>query len=171
MEEKTAKGYTPGESGTPYQHTDKADRATGIVPQLLNSIDESEVEKYLADDRWWMQEKFDGRRILVRKQGATITAINRTGLTTDLPLPIVEAIQLLSAADCLLDGEAVGDIYYAFDLLHVDVTDMRPNPYGERYAMLRKLTDGIESDGLRYRRGGERHKTKAGDAGKIEAGE
>jgi bifunctional non-homologous end joining protein LigD len=111
VKEKTAKGYTRGESGTPYQDTDKADRATGIVPQLLNSIDESEVEKYLADDRWWMQEKFDGRRVLIRKEGAAVTAINRAGLTTSLPLPIVEAIQLLSVKDCLLDGEAVGDVY------------------------------------------------------------
>ncbi|HZK82023.1 MAG TPA: WGR domain-containing protein [Humisphaera sp.] len=149
VNEKTAKGYTPGESGTPYQHTDKADRATGVVPQLLNSIDELDVEKYLTDDRWWMQEKFDGRRVLVRKQGATITAINRTGLTTNLPLPIVQAIQSLSATDCLLDGEAVGDVYHAFDLLHSNEADTRANPYAERHAMLRKLTDGIQSDGLR----------------------
>jgi len=36
VKEKTAKGYTPGESGTPYQHTDKADRATGIGRHRLH---------------------------------------------------------------------------------------------------------------------------------------
>lgn len=150
VKEKTAKGYTPGEDGTPYQQTDKADRATGIVPQLLNSIDESEVEQYLAGERWWMEEKFDGRRVLIRKQGPTVTAINRNGLTTNLPLPIVEAIQLLGVTDCLLDGEAVGDVYYAFDLLHSDVTDMRGSPYAVRHAMMMDLADGVVSDGLRY---------------------
>ena len=39
VREKMAKGYTPGENGTPYQHSDKADRVTGILPQLLNPID------------------------------------------------------------------------------------------------------------------------------------
>jgi bifunctional non-homologous end joining protein LigD len=150
VKEKTAKGYTPGEDGTPYQHTDKADRATGIFPQLLNPIDESEVEQYLTEERFWMQEKFDGRRVLIRKQGNTVTAINRNGLTAGLPLPIVEAVQLLSATDCLLDGEAVGDIYYAFDLLQADVTDMRASPYSVRQAMMMDLADGVQSDGLRY---------------------
>src|ERR1043165_4146528 len=35
VREKTAKGYTPGEDGTPYQHTDNEQRSTGILPQLL----------------------------------------------------------------------------------------------------------------------------------------
>jgi bifunctional non-homologous end joining protein LigD len=150
VQEKTAKGYTPGEDGKPYQQTEKADRATGIFPQLLNPIDESEVEKFLTEERFWMQEKFDGRRVLIRKQGNTVTAINRSGLIAGLPLPIVEAVQLLSATDCLLDGEAVGDIYYAFDLLHADVTDMRTSPYSVRHAMMMDLADGVQSDGLRY---------------------
>jgi len=36
IKEKTAKDYTPGEDGTPYQHTDKT--STGIHCQLLNPI-------------------------------------------------------------------------------------------------------------------------------------
>jgi bifunctional non-homologous end joining protein LigD len=59
VKEKTAKGYTPGEDGTPYQHTDKEQRSTGVLPQLLNPIDEGEVERFLTDDaggcrRSWM---------------------------------------------------------------------------------------------------------------------
>jgi bifunctional non-homologous end joining protein LigD len=41
--EKTAKGYSPGADGTPYQGTDKAGQTTGIHCQLLNAIDEDEV--------------------------------------------------------------------------------------------------------------------------------
>ena len=51
VKEKTGKGYTPGESGTPYQQTELEARATGVLPQLLNSIDEAEGEKLVADDR------------------------------------------------------------------------------------------------------------------------
>ena len=40
IREKMAKGYTEGPEGTPYQHTNKEDRVTGLMPQLLNPIDE-----------------------------------------------------------------------------------------------------------------------------------
>ena len=40
VREKTAKGYTPGQDGTPYQHSDKADITIAVVPRqkagLLN---------------------------------------------------------------------------------------------------------------------------------------
>ena len=58
VREKKAKGYTEGADGTPYQHTDK--QASGILPQLLNPIEESEVELLLCDDNYCAQEKFDG---------------------------------------------------------------------------------------------------------------
>src|SRR5437867_12102728 len=64
VSEKMAKGYTPGESGTPYQQTTKEERATGLYPQLLNAIDDAQAEKLIADPAWCMQEKYDGKRIL-----------------------------------------------------------------------------------------------------------
>jgi bifunctional non-homologous end joining protein LigD len=67
--EKSAKGYTPGESGTLYQQTSKEARATGLLPQLLYPVDESAVRKLIADPLWWMQEKFDGRRMLLQAGG------------------------------------------------------------------------------------------------------
>ena len=35
VKEKQGKGYTPGESGTPYQHSEQ--QPSGIFPQLLNA--------------------------------------------------------------------------------------------------------------------------------------
>src|SRR6266571_2460171 len=43
--EKTAKGYTPGEDGTPYQHTDREQQVSGITPQLLNPIEAEEAAR------------------------------------------------------------------------------------------------------------------------------
>src|SRR6266853_638816 len=34
--EKKAKGYTEGEAGTPYQHSEQEHRVANILPQLLN---------------------------------------------------------------------------------------------------------------------------------------
>src|SRR5580658_8406004 len=85
VREKTAKGYSPGEDGTPYQETSKEERCTGIPPQLLNPIDEDEAQKLLADSAWWAQEKLDGKRVLIRRKGEEITGINRQGLIIALP--------------------------------------------------------------------------------------
>jgi bifunctional non-homologous end joining protein LigD len=67
VKEKTAKGYTPGPDGTPYHNSPKEDRFTGLLPQLLNPIDEVEMNRLLTNDNFGMQEKFDGRRLLIQK--------------------------------------------------------------------------------------------------------
>src|SRR5260370_31746273 len=128
VREKMAKGYTPGENGTPYRHSDKADRATGILPQLLNPIDYIEVKRLLKDPAWCLQEKFDGKRTLLQKKGDTVTAINRKGLAIGLPSPIDVSAQKITS-DFVIDGECVGDVLYAFDLLQFNGDDHRPKPY------------------------------------------
>ena len=150
IKEKTAKGYTPGEDGTPYRQNERQDRVTGILPQLLNPIEESEAGKYLTDDRWWMQEKFDGKRLLIRKDGRDITAINRSGLAVGLPQNIADAVAQVRAGQCILDGEAVGDVYHAFDLLERGEMDMRPSPYSTRFWAMVDLVDSVASDAVRF---------------------
>jgi bifunctional non-homologous end joining protein LigD len=134
--EKIAKGYTPGESGTPYQQTQLESRATGILPQLLNSIDEDEAIKLISHDDWCMQEKFDGKRVLIRNDGRTVAGINRKGLTIALPQPILDQAQRIGDGSWLMDGEAVGDIYWAFDVLEWQGQDVRQQPYSDRLAKL-----------------------------------
>lgn len=123
VREKTAKGYTPGEDGTPYQHMEKANQASGILPQLLNAVDEEEVETLLADPNYWLREKHDGRRLLVRKQGDEITGIKKVGLIVALPAPLVACV-----SDCpddfIIDGEGVGDMLCAFDALLIGYRDI-----------------------------------------------
>jgi len=63
VNEKKAKGYTEAENGTPYRHTDQEGRVSGLLPQLLNPIDEEDVQVLLKDNAWGMQEKLDGRRV------------------------------------------------------------------------------------------------------------
>jgi len=132
VREKMAKGYTPGQDGTPYQGTEREALATGVFPQLLNPIDQDQAEQLVRDDDWWMQEKFDGKRILIRKDGDQVIGINRKGLAVALPQPIVEQAQIIGGRQWLMDGEAVGDIYFAFDLLEEDGVDLRKEPYSRR---------------------------------------
>src|SRR6266568_3263207 len=81
--EKKAKGYTEGQNGTPYSHSEK--QSAGILPQLLNAIEEADMERLLHDDEYCAQEKFDGRHLLIRKQEEHIEGINKKGLLVGLP--------------------------------------------------------------------------------------
>ena len=136
VREKTAKGYTPGADGTPYQHSDK--QASGILPQLLNAIDVEQLTELLKDMQHVMQEKYDGRRLLIQKNGITITGINKLGVLTGFPAVVAEELQV-AEADFLIDGEIVGEEYHAFDLLELDGEDLRGSTYGTRYLHLMNL--------------------------------
>ncbi len=142
VREKTAKGYTPGVNGTPYSGTDNAQRSTGILPQLLNAIDEQHAENLIADCGFWMQQKMDGKRVIIQS-GDKIVGINRKGLTIALPESIVQSVTKIETP-CTLDGEAIGDTFYAFDLLSMNGMDYGSCPYRERYeALVRLVGRGI----------------------------
>ena len=134
--EKTAKGYTPGEDGTPYQHTDKA--STGIHCQLVNPVDEDQIERLIADPAYWMQEKWDGRRLLIRQQGDQITGINRLGLTVAVAAPLAQCLARCPL-DLILDGESIGDTWCVFDALLIGDEEIGGLRYGERYLRLLNL--------------------------------
>jgi len=146
VSEKKAKGYTEGPEGTPYQHTAKEDRVTGLLPQLLNPISEDQANLLLKDDGWAMQEKLDGRRMLVRKSGAEIHGINRKGLLIGLPETVFGSIRSIPGS-FILDGECLGDLFCAFDLLEQDGQDLRTEPYQQR---LVKLMGFFNRSGLRH---------------------
>ncbi len=140
---KIAKGYKPdGEAATPYQQSgdEGRDSGSGIRCQLLNPVDESELTRLLGDTRHCLQQKHDGRRLMVRKHGSEITSINRRGLVVALPEPIRHAVEELPV-DVLIDGEAIGDTLHAFDLLELKGSNIRQRPYLHRYAGLLTLLD------------------------------
>lgn len=141
---KLAKGYTPAEDGTPYHATGNEGRDSGVRPQLLNPVEESELPRLLGDSRHVLQEKHDGKRMLVRKLGKDVHGINRRGLIIALPKPIAEAA-LTIPVDFLIDGEAVGDVLHAFDLLQVKGNDVRDRSYLDRFAGLLRLLDATSA--------------------------
>jgi len=139
VKQKMAKGYRPtGEQARPIGHAKDSGEDTGIRCQLLNPVDEEEANDLLIDDRYCLQEKFDGRRLMVRKRGDEITGINRRGLVVSVPEAIREAVAGLPV-DALLDGEVVGETYHVFDLLEVKGHDIRGQAYLSRYSGLLTL--------------------------------
>ena len=82
-----------------------------------------------------MQEKFDGKRMLIRSESGNITGINRKGLSIGLPESMLKSARAIKKS-FIIDGEAVGERLFAFDLLSLDGTDLRRRPYRERLEML-----------------------------------
>jgi predicted DNA-binding WGR domain protein len=133
VSEKKSKGYTEGKNGTPYQHTEKQD--SGILPQLLNPIEEAEIETVLCDDNYCAQEKFDGRHLLIRKQDDHLEGINKKGLVVGLPETVADEFGSITGS-FITDGESIGDDYHAFDLLEFNGENLRPLPYRTRFSRL-----------------------------------
>lgn len=111
---------------------------------------------------WLHEAKYDGYRIIARKEGDEITLYSRSGLDWTVRFPaIAKALLTLPAESALLDGEVafvlpsgITDFkslqehidtphpsirYFIFDLLALDGEDLRKTPLKERRARLQKL--------------------------------
>jgi len=149
VREKMAKGYTPGADGTPYVGSSSDKQPSGYLPQLLNPIDEAEVQRLLRDKVHVAQEKFDGRRLLLRKEGVAIDGINKKGLLVGLPEPVFQAFRLIPG-DCVLDGESIGDVFHAFDILNHNRHDIRSWIFRDRQTVLINLLASIQQRVIRF---------------------
>jgi bifunctional non-homologous end joining protein LigD len=141
VREKTAKGYKEAASGGSVSAAAlpaNAKAPTGIHCQLLNPVEEERIRDLLTHPDWWLQEKIDGRRLLIRKEGSTITGINRLGQETALPQTMVESA-LACVADFILDGEGLGDVFHVFDVLSLHGMDLRTVGFAERFVRLSKF--------------------------------
>lgn len=147
VKEKLAKGYTPGADGTPYSQSSKEQQVSGLLPQLLNPIDEAEVTHLLHDPQWCMQEKMDGRRVLLRREGVVIEGINRKGLVIGLSSRILRSADEI-AGHFILDGECVGEVFHAFDLLALEQESLQTMSYRHRLLALSGLLDDWQHPGI-----------------------
>lgn len=143
IREKLAKGYkivSGGNAGAAACVTSREAKETGIFPQLLNAITEDEVNLLLADENFLMQEKHDGKRILLQVKDGKVTAINRKGLVCGvyegIATDALSASECNELGDCIIDGEACGSTFFAFDLLKFRGKDIRSDTYGRRYNFL-----------------------------------
>lgn len=144
IREKTSKGYKPGENGTAYHDAAREQRDTGLRPQLLNPIEEDDAVSFLSDPDYWMQEKFDGRRGFIKKQGPDIVATNRLGLSIGLMDTVLQAAAALPH-DFIIDGELVDETLFAFDLVHFDGQPLTGTRYDVRLEQLRRLCGHLTS--------------------------
>jgi bifunctional non-homologous end joining protein LigD len=148
IDSKTREGYTPDGTGTLFVGTPLDERRSGLLPQLLNAIDAAEMDAYLCNDAWMVQEKIDGERRLCRCTEKDVEGVNRKGLLVPLPADLhKDLLQLTETAGAgtVLDGEVVGDLFHIFDLLAHGSEDLRSTPAGARLDRLGSLWDEADA--------------------------
>ena len=97
-------------------------------------------ERFVADD-WTFEQKHDGIRLMVFKDGDEVRMYSRTRREQDLPR-IREAIWALPLRQVVLDGELTWDRdsgYHVFDVLWLEGRDLMALSLRER----RKVLDAI----------------------------
>lgn len=121
LAEKLAKGYHVEDGAAPAEFTkasvDRPMRA--FLPQLCNPVEGDEFEKVMLSDSWGVQEKMDGERRSIQISMEGVVGLNRKGQVVDLPTGIRSDLVSLyqHLVPCVVDGEIIGDKFYAFDLI------------------------------------------------------
>jgi bifunctional non-homologous end joining protein LigD len=161
----SAKDKTPKDN-SPARH---AALPAFVAPCLATLAD-----KAPQSDNWIHEIKFDGYRLQARLDNGKVKLLTRRGLDWTRKFPaIAEAIATLPAKAALIDGELVveGDdgvssfsllqqdlkdgrhdrmVLYAFDLLHLDGSDLKPQPlHARKQALARLLAKARQGGPLR----------------------
>ncbi len=149
----------------------RARGARGAPPAFVAPALATLVDKAPASGNWIHEIKFDGYRIQARLDRGKVKLLIRKGLDWTSKFPTVAAaIAKLRAETALADGELVSEdkdgisrfsllqqdlkdsrhdrmVFYAFDLLHLDGSDLRRLPLSKRKDALARLI-GRKSHGV-----------------------
>jgi len=121
-------------------------------PQLLNDIDRETAMSLISDDRWVLQEKMDGKRIVAAISLADARISNKSAKACTVPASIVTAIRALQSNVFFgpvqyveVDGELIDGKYHIFDIFVIDGQDLRDLPYETRAAAYSRLIERNKS--------------------------
>jgi bifunctional non-homologous end joining protein LigD len=114
-------------------------------PQLFGDpIDDAEADRLIASPYYGMEQKADGRRVIIHKHGTKIFGNSRPSLSHPDGLPVtlakgmVKVLESLSS-DFIVDGEIVKGTLVVWDILWQDGQDLRQEGYKARGVILRTL--------------------------------
>ena len=117
VSEKLAKGYHAGADAPAFSQVANA-VDSGLRPMLLTDASEQGSGPYIDDDRWFAQQKMNGKRIMLSiMPGAGVVGVNRRGLLCPIPAAIEKAPFAQVRYEVVLDGELIGDVFHVFDMV------------------------------------------------------
>jgi ATP-dependent DNA ligase len=98
----------------------------------------------VQDASWWFQQKFDGRRLAVQKADGQYSGINKLGQLIPIDSRLTKCLESVQAQAFLVDGEITDSRFHLWDLLDINGTDLRIQPYEIRYARLGLVFRGVD---------------------------
>ena len=108
-----------------------------IVRQGVPTLDEA--ARYIVSDRFWMQQKCDGERLVVRRRREHLEAWNKLGHAIPVPPKLKPALLAFPVSEFVLDGEYERSVYHCWDLFDAGGVDLATYGYGVRYRVLQTL--------------------------------
>lgn len=140
VKSKGKKGYTSDDSGVRFTNTEHGASASGHVQQLPTSIDNETALLLIHDSTFGLQEKANGERRTLEITESGVKGINKLGLYVNIPETWVR--DLSGIGNYMLDGEQIGETFYAFDLLIDKGQSIKNLGAGDRYQRLANLVEG-----------------------------
>jgi len=114
---------------------------------LLTDASEEGPDRFIESDDWAGQEKMNGKRIMVHAAAGKVIGVNRRGLECPIPATISKTFKLAAVT---LDGEMIGDVYHAFDVLSLHGESMTSLTTEARHRALseyqKKFNDSYDED-------------------------
>lgn len=141
------------------------------LPDFVKPCLATLADKAPDSGNWIHEIKFDGYRLQARLDDGKVKLLTRNGLDWSRKFPaIAKAVASLKAKQALIDGELVVNdsngvssfsllqqelksgrqdrlVFYAFDLMHLDGSDLRPMPLTERKNALAALLKRTPENG------------------------
>ena len=112
--------------------------------ELLQDANYAIIARLLLDDGWVFQEKHNGDRRIIEKNGNDIRDYNRNGEPgKGLPSHIVNALRKHPLTQFIIDTELVlNDHIFVFDFLSFAGRDLRQEEYGKRESLYHRAFTG-----------------------------
>lgn len=121
-----------------------------MKPQLAESANPAELDRYLSDDDWWVEAKYDGSRTLLVIEGGQVSARNRQGDPRSAQVPLT-ALDPLVGLEVVLDAELVSGVLHVFDIPRLGTLIDGSTPWAQRRAVLEALFDKSQLDPAKVR--------------------
>jgi bifunctional non-homologous end joining protein LigD len=102
VREKTGKGYqiaqaTANDDGAIYVELSANKEHSGHTPELLTPIEEPEALRLVEDVSWCFQQKFDERRLAMKKAHGKYSGINKLGQIIPIDSRLAGTLDLVPA--------------------------------------------------------------------------
>jgi bifunctional non-homologous end joining protein LigD len=111
-----------------------------LLPMLLNDTTEEILQSCIRSQGWCLQEKHDGRRMILNFKDGGLSCCNKKAKLIEPPQEYWKAIdEHFKGFDFVIDGEACGPIFWVFDLIWLEGSNQMGLPYEDRLENLGML--------------------------------